>query len=84
MSEHETTSLGVEYIIAGGPSLPITPGPLPPDVELWMEYERDRIANPHTPRPYRPYLTPPPHKLPEEPKKPEGQNGSDTGSPPAQ
>ena len=30
--------------------------PLPPHLKIWAEYERDRAANPTTPRPYRPYL----------------------------
>jgi hypothetical protein len=33
--------------------------PLPPIVKIWMDYERDRHANPTTRRPYRPFLEPP-------------------------
>jgi hypothetical protein len=75
MSEPSTNSLNVDVVIVEGPSLPPREGPLPPGVRLWLDYERDRIANPHTPRPYRPYLTPPPHQSPAPPQEPGAQVG---------
>jgi hypothetical protein len=73
--KHDTDSLNVDIVICeGGESLPLTDEPLPPSVKLWHDYERDRLANPNTPRPYRPYLTPPPHQPPP-PEKPEGEEG---------
>jgi hypothetical protein len=67
----ETDSLDIEIVVVEGPSLPLRNEPLPPSVKLWHDYERDRIANPNTLRPYRPYLTPPPHEPP--PPQPPGE-----------
>jgi hypothetical protein len=64
VSESATNSLDVEIVVDGGPSLPTGKEPVHPSVQLWLDYERDRVANPNTPRPYRPYLTPPPHLPP--------------------
>jgi hypothetical protein len=33
--------------------------PLRDSLKIWAAYERDRHANPTTPRPYRPFLEPP-------------------------
>jgi hypothetical protein len=41
--------------------------PLPPIAKIWLAYERDRHANPTTPRPYRPYLEPPSSPPPTQP-----------------
>jgi hypothetical protein len=62
MSAEGTDSLDVTIVVVEGGGVQNPPQrPLPPTAQLWLEYERDRIANPTTPRPWRPYLTPPPH-----------------------
>ncbi len=76
MSEPSTNSLDVEIVVDGGPSAPTSNEPVHPSVQLWLDYERDRVANPNTPRPYRPYLTPPAHQSPAPPQKP-GVPGDD-------
>jgi hypothetical protein len=60
VNELTSDSLNVETIVVeGGDSLPPRKGPIPRSVQLHRDYERDKIANPTTPRPYRPYLEPP-------------------------
>lgn len=73
MNEPDINSYDVEIVVDGGPSFPIGNDPVPPSVKLWRDYERDRIANPNTLRPYRPYLTPPPHQPPQPPDAEEGR-----------
>ncbi len=76
MSESSTNSLDVEIImVEGGPSLPPEDS-MPPSVRLWLDYERDRMANPNTPRPFRPHLTPPPHQPPAAPQEPTSEQGT--------
>jgi hypothetical protein len=73
---HDTDSLDTDIVVVEGESsLPLRNEPLPPSVKLWHDYERDRIANPDTPRPYRPYLTPPPHQSPTPPQQPGDEGG---------
>ncbi len=54
----ETDSFDTITVIVEG-NEDTTIRPLPPHLKIWAEYERDRAANPTTPRPYRPYLEPP-------------------------
>jgi hypothetical protein len=72
--KYDTDSLDTEIVVVeGGESFPPRDEPLPPSVKVWHDYERDRLANPNTPRPYRPYLTPPPHQPP--PQQPGEEDG---------
>jgi hypothetical protein len=54
----ETNSFdAITVIIEGNGDTTIRP--LRDSLKIWAAYERDRQANPTTPRPYRPYLEPP-------------------------
>ena len=54
----ETNSFDAITVIVEGNGDSVL-GPLPPILKIWAAYERDRHANPTTPRPYRPFLEPP-------------------------
>jgi hypothetical protein len=54
----ETNSFdAITVIIEGNGDTTIRP--LRDSLKIWAAYERDRQANPTTPRPYRPFLEPP-------------------------
>jgi hypothetical protein len=54
----ETNSFDAITVIIEG-NADTTSRPLPPSSKIWTAYDRDRQANPTTPRPYRPFLEPP-------------------------